>query len=162
MSAPLLSVEGLSLDFLTRGGRVQALEDVGFTVGKGEIVGIVGESGSGKSVLSFAIMGLLAAAARIRAGSIRFEGIDLLVAGDAMADLRGRELSMIFQSPRTALNPIRRVGRQIEDVLLRHGSVLRKDARGRRSRRSRACAFRTRSGAMTPIRSSFPAACVSA
>ena len=129
MSAPLLSVEGLSLDFLTRGGRVQALEDVGFTVGKGEIVGIVGESGSGKSVLSFTIMGLLAAAGRIRSGAIRFEGIDLLAAGDRMADLRGRELSMIFQSPRTALNPIRRVGRQIEDVLLRHGSVLRKDAR---------------------------------
>jgi peptide/nickel transport system ATP-binding protein len=129
MSPPLLAVDGLSLDFLTRRGRVKALDDIGFTVEKGEIVGIVGESGSGKSVLSFAIMGLLAAAAEIRSGTIQFEGIDLLSAGESMADIRGRELSMIFQSPRTALNPIRRVGRQIEDVLLRHGSVLRKNAR---------------------------------
>ena len=129
MSAPLLSVEGLSLEFTTRAGRVQALEDIGFTVDKGEIVGIVGESGSGKSVLSYAIMGLLDAAAHIPAGAIHFEGRDLRAAGDDMADLRGRELSMIFQSPRTSLNPIRRVGRQIEDVLVRHGPVPRAKAR---------------------------------
>jgi peptide/nickel transport system ATP-binding protein len=129
MSAPLLSLEGLSLEFTTRAGRVQALEDVSFTVDKGEIVGIVGESGSGKSVLSYAIMGLLDAAARIPSGTIHFEGRDLRAAGDDMADLRGRELSMIFQSPRTSLNPIRRVGRQIEDVLVRHGPVPRAKAR---------------------------------
>ncbi len=129
MSVPLLSVEGLSLEFATRSGRVHALEDVSFAVGKGEIVGIVGESGSGKSALSFAIMGILDDAAEIRAGSIRFEGVDLLAAKDAFAQVRGREMSMIFQSPRTALNPIRRVGRQIEDVLLRHGPVARRDVK---------------------------------
>jgi peptide/nickel transport system ATP-binding protein len=129
MSVPLLSVQGLSLEFTTRAGRVQALEDVSFAIDKGEIVGIVGESGSGKSVLSYAIMGLLDAAARIPSGAIHFEGQDLRAAGDGMADLRGRELSMIFQSPRTSLNPIRRVGRQIEDVLVRHGPVPRGKAR---------------------------------
>ena len=129
MTIPLLSVQGLSLEFATRAGRIQALEDVGFTVDKGEIVGIVGESGSGKSVLSYAIMGLLDAAARIPSGTIHFEGRDLRAAAEGMADLRGRELSMIFQSPRTSLNPIRRVGRQIEDVLVRHGPLPRAKAR---------------------------------
>jgi peptide/nickel transport system ATP-binding protein len=129
MSVPLLTVEGLSLEFLTRSGRVQALEDISFSIGKGEIVGIVGESGSGKSVLSYAIMGLLDAAADIRSGQIHFNGVDLRAAGASMDELRGRELSMIFQSPRTALNPIRRVGRQIEDVLVRHGPIRRAAAR---------------------------------
>ena len=128
MNEPLLSVQGLTLDFETRKGRVKALEDVSFSLARGEILGIVGESGSGKSVLSFAIMGLLDGAARMRAGDIRFEGMDLATPG-AVARLRGRELSMIFQSPRTALNPIRRVGPQIEDVLVRHGPMPRWRAR---------------------------------
>jgi peptide/nickel transport system ATP-binding protein len=126
MSEPLLLVQGLSIDFETRKGRVKALEDISFSLARGEILGIVGESGSGKSVLSFAIMGLLDEAARVRADSIRFEGVDLR---GAVAKLRGRELSMIFQSPRTALNPIRRVGQQIEDVLVRHGPMTRAAAR---------------------------------
>jgi peptide/nickel transport system ATP-binding protein len=129
MSVPLLNVRGLSLEFATRGGRVQALEDISFTVDKGEIVGIVGESGSGKSVLSYAIMGLLDAAAHIPSGSIHFDGLDMRGADARMSDLRGRELSMIFQSPRTSLNPIRRIGRQIEDVLVRHGPMTRTRAR---------------------------------
>ena len=131
MSA-LLEVEGLSLEFRTRDGRVKALEDVSFTVAKGEILGVVGESGSGKSVSAFAIMGLLEDTAEIRAGSVRFAGVDLL-ANDrrALKAMRGREVSMIFQSPRTALNPIRKVGKQIEDVLMRHGPVAKHQARGK-------------------------------
>jgi len=129
MSAPLLSVQGLSLEFETRGGVVQALDDISFAINKGEIVGVVGESGSGKSVLSYAIMGLLDAAAKLRSGSLHFEGMDLRGPGDPMSGLRGRELSMIFQSPRTSLNPIRRIGRQIEDVLVRHGPMTRATAR---------------------------------
>ncbi|SON55035.1 Oligopeptide transport ATP-binding protein OppD [Hartmannibacter diazotrophicus] len=129
MRPPLLSVEGLTLDFKTRHGRVKALEDVSFSVGKGEILGIVGESGSGKSVLSYAVMGLLDAAADIRSGTMTYGGIDLL--GSGVDSLRGREISMIFQSPRTALNPIKKVGHQIEDVLVRHGPVPRREARAR-------------------------------
>lgn len=129
MKKPLLTVEGLTLDFKTRHGRVQALEDVSLSVDKGEILGIVGESGSGKSVLSYAVMGLLDNAADIRSGALSYGGIDLR--GDGIDSLRGREISMIFQSPRTALNPIRRVGHQIEDVLVRHGPVPHGDAKAK-------------------------------
>jgi peptide/nickel transport system ATP-binding protein len=129
-TAPLLSVDKLSLDFRTREGRVKALQDVSFHIDRGEILGIVGESGSGKSVSAFAIMGLLENTAEIGGGSVHFAGADLLADnGAAMRAMRGREISMIFQSPRTALNPIRKVGRQIEDVLRRHGPVTGRDAK---------------------------------
>lgn len=129
---PLLDVRGLSLEFRTRGGTVHALQDVAFEVARGETVGLVGESGSGKSVLSYAMLGISDAAARITAGSAVFGGLDLLKSSeDELEAIRGRELSMIFQNPRTALNPIRRVGHQIEDVLLRHTATTRDQARKR-------------------------------
>jgi len=118
---PLLDVQNFSLEFRTRSGMVHALQHVNLRLNKGEIVGLVGESGSGKSVLSYAMLGISDAAARVTSGSAHFGGLDLLQADDrSLADLRGREISMIFQSPRTALNPIRTVGQQIEDVLRRH------------------------------------------
>lgn len=118
---PLLEVSDLNLEFRTRDGAVRALEGVNLQIRKGEIVGLVGESGSGKSVLSYALLGISDRAARITGGEASFGGIDLLRAEPrVLAELRGREISMVFQSPRTALNPIRRVGRQIEDVLRRH------------------------------------------
>jgi peptide/nickel transport system ATP-binding protein len=129
---PLLVVDGLTLEFRTRDGRVRALEDVSFQLGKGEILGVVGESGSGKSVTAYAIMGLLEATAEVKAGRVRFAGIDLLEpGGGGLASVRGREIAMIFQSPRTALNPIRKVGAQIEDVLVRHGKATRAGARAK-------------------------------
>jgi peptide/nickel transport system ATP-binding protein len=85
---------------------------------------LVGESGSGKSVTAYAIMGILDPAARISAGRIVFEGMDLLREDEAaIAGIRGREVAIVFQNPRTALNPIRPVGKQIADILLRHGNV---------------------------------------
>ena len=129
MSADLLSVEGLAVEFETRSGVVKALDDVTFAIRKGEILGIVGESGSGKSVLSYALMGLLDRAGHMPRGRILFEGAEFDRAGREVAKLRGRELSMIFQSPRTALNPIRKVGLQIEDVLRRHGPTTGAEAR---------------------------------
>jgi peptide/nickel transport system ATP-binding protein len=129
---PLLEVDGLAVEFRTRSGTVHALQDVGFAVGKGEMVGVVGESGSGKSVMCYALLGILDAAGRITAGRASFGGLDLVRAAEAdLEAIRGRELAMIFQSPRTALNPIRRVGRQIEDVLLRHTATTRAAARAR-------------------------------
>ena len=123
---PLLDVRDFSLEFRTRSGTVSALQNVNLQVAKGEIVGLVGESGSGKSVLSYAMLGISDAAARVTSGSAVFGGIDLLQASEAtLSDLRGREISMIFQSPRTALNPIRPVGLQIEDVLRRHAVATR-------------------------------------
>ncbi|WP_045392864.1 ABC transporter ATP-binding protein [Falsirhodobacter sp. alg1] len=127
MRPPLLSISGLDLDFRTRSGTVKALEGIDLDLARGEILGIVGESGSGKSVLSFAIMGLLDGAADLRVANMTFGGMSL--DAGTVAEMRGRELSMIFQSPRTALNPIRKIGRQIEDVLVRHGPVPRRKAR---------------------------------
>ena len=128
----LLDVRHLSLQFRTRDGVVHALEDVSLSVAKGETVGLVGESGSGKSVLSYAILGLSDAAARVTQGSARFDGLDLLAAKDAdLQEIRGREVSMIFQNPKVALNPIRKVGHQLEDVLLRHTTTPRAQLKAR-------------------------------
>jgi peptide/nickel transport system ATP-binding protein len=121
---PLLDVRGFGLEFRTRSGTVRVLEGIDLALHKGEIVGLVGESGSGKSVLSYAMLGISDRAARVTGGTAHFGGLDLLAAdARTLADLRGREISMIFQSPRTALNPIRPVGRQIEDVLRRHAAA---------------------------------------
>ena len=130
IGGPLLEVEDLTVEFATRRGTVTALEKVSLSVRKGETVGIVGESGSGKSVTSYAVMRILDRAGRIAQGTVSFSGQDLREAPESlMRDLRGRELSMIFQNPRAALNPIRKVGRQIEDVLKRHAQATTADAR---------------------------------
>jgi len=118
---PLLDVRDLTVEFTTRRGIVKAVQHVDIQVGKGETLGIVGESGSGKSVTSYAVMRILDRAGKIAEGSVMFSGIDVKAASEAeMRDLRGREISMIFQNPRAALNPIRKVGDQIEDVLRQH------------------------------------------
>jgi peptide/nickel transport system ATP-binding protein len=128
-AVPALAVEDLSVEFRTRSGIVKVLDRVGFTVDKGETVALVGESGSGKSVTAFAVLGILDPAGRVTAGRAMFGGSDLLRQSEReLAELRGRELSMIFQNPRTALNPIRKVGQQIADVLVRHGGSTRLDA----------------------------------
>jgi peptide/nickel transport system ATP-binding protein len=103
---------------------LRAVQHVNITVAKGETLAIVGESGSGKSVTSYAVMRILDRAGKIAEGAVTFSGLDLRAAPESdMRDLRGREMSMIFQSPRLALNPIRKVGKQIEDVLLQHAQV---------------------------------------
>jgi peptide/nickel transport system ATP-binding protein len=127
--APALSVEGLSVEFRTRSGIVRALENISFAVAKGETLAVVGESGSGKSVTAYAVMGILDPAGRITAGRAMLGGLDLIAANSGqLAQVRGREIAMIFQNPRSALNPIRPVGRQIADVLIRHGNVPRRQA----------------------------------
>ncbi len=121
---PLLDVHNLTVEFSTRRGIVRAVQNVDISVAKGETLGIVGESGSGKSVTSYAVMRILDRAGRIADGSVMFAGLDVRNATeDAVRDLRGREISMIFQNPRAALNPIRKVGKQIEDVLKQHAQA---------------------------------------
>src|SRR5580658_2492447 len=128
-ATPTLSVEGLSVQFRTRSGIVRALENVSFAVDKGETIALVGESGSGKSVTAYAVMGILDPAGRVTAGRAMLDNLDLLSANQSqLAKVRGRKMAMIFQNPRTALNPIRQVGLQIADVLIRHGDVTRKAA----------------------------------
>ena len=124
MSIPLLDVRDLTVEFATRNGIVRAIDSVSLSVNKGEILGVVGESGSGKSVTSYAVMRILDRAGNILAGETVYSGMDLAQMPEAeVANLRGREISMIFQNPRTALNPIRKVGHQIEDVLHAHAQA---------------------------------------
>ncbi|MEZ5821898.1 MAG: ABC transporter ATP-binding protein [Xanthobacteraceae bacterium] len=131
---PLLDIQDLTVEFTTRRGIVKAVQQVNISVARGETLGIVGESGSGKSVTSYAVMRILDRAGRIAEGSVMFSGIDVKAASEAeMRDLRGREISMIFQNPRAALNPIRKVGNQIEDVLRQHAQQSQVADRGEKA-----------------------------
>jgi peptide/nickel transport system ATP-binding protein len=128
----LLDIADLTVEFATRRGTVRAIERVSLHVAKGETLGVVGESGSGKSVTSYAVMRILDRAGRIAGGTIAFSGINVGEADESQVrDLRGREISMIFQNPRAALNPIRKVGQQIEDVLLQHVQAVPSNVRGK-------------------------------
>jgi peptide/nickel transport system ATP-binding protein len=130
VTQPLLQVENLQVAFATRHGVVTALHGIDLALDKGETLGIVGESGSGKSVTSLAVMRLLDRAGKITGGRVTFEGRDIVHAGHAdLRRLRGSALSMIFQNPRVALNPIRTVGQQIVDVLAAHGRLSRANGR---------------------------------
>ncbi|MFY0612708.1 MAG: ABC transporter ATP-binding protein [Hyphomicrobiaceae bacterium] len=121
---PLVEIDRLRVEFKTRNGLVTAVRDVSLEIAKGETLGIVGESGSGKSVTSYALMRLLDRAGNITNGTVTFSGVDVGRARErTMRDLRGREMSMIFQNPRMALNPIRKVGEQIADVLVQHAQA---------------------------------------
>jgi oligopeptide/dipeptide ABC transporter ATP-binding protein len=128
----LLEVENLVVHFETDGGLVEVLDDVNFTMHAGEILGLVGESGSGKSVSALAILGMIRRPGRILAGSIRFEGVDLLrLSEDEMRRYRGRRIAMISQSHRTALNPVISAGRQISRLFEIHEGCSRATARRR-------------------------------
>jgi peptide/nickel transport system ATP-binding protein len=129
---PFVAIKDLTVEFATRRGRVQAVQNVNVTVAKGETLGIVGESGSGKSVTCYAVMRILDRAGRIAGGSILFGSFDIAAASEGeVRDLRGREMSMIFQNPRAALNPIRKVGKQIEDMLLQHVQAASSDVKAK-------------------------------
>lgn len=128
----MLNVGDLAVSFNTRRGDVAAVKSLSFNVAKGEVLGIVGESGSGKSVSSYALLKILDAGGRIVNGQITYSGMDLANASEKeMRDIRGREISMIFQNPRAALNPIRKVGKQIEDVLRRHAQASSQNAKSK-------------------------------
>lgn len=126
----ILQVENLTTSFLTSNGEVQAVRGVSFSVGKGEILGIVGESGSGKSVTSMSILRLLADTARIKDGSILFEGEDLTkVSKKKLREIRGNKISMIFQDPMSSLNPLISVGKQVSEMIKIHHPKMGKEER---------------------------------
>ncbi|MCX7380650.1 MAG: ABC transporter ATP-binding protein [Alphaproteobacteria bacterium] len=133
MSAPLLSVRDLTVQFRTDAGWLTAVEQVGFELGAQETLGIVGESGSGKSVTALSILGLHAASTtRIPTGAIAYAGQDLLKLPDrAMRRIRGGEIAMIFQDPMSSLNPVLTVADQISETLMLHQGLDRKTARNR-------------------------------
>lgn len=129
-TTPLLQVKDLVVEFQTSEGLVRAVNNVSFDIPHGKTIGIVGESGSGKSVTSLAVMGLLQKpAARIPQGEILFNGVDLLKMDEnKMRDLRGNQISMIFQEPMTSLNPVFKVGDQIAEAIRIHKNVSKKEA----------------------------------
>jgi peptide/nickel transport system ATP-binding protein len=128
-NTPLIEVEDLGVTLNTSRGAAQAVRNVGFSLRRGETLGLVGESGCGKSVTALALMGLLPDSA-IVGGSIRLDGIELVGASDAdYRKLRGNRISMIFQEPMTALNPMHTIGRQVAEPLRRHRGLSAEEAR---------------------------------
>lgn len=128
--APLLQVDRLEVEFKTRAGIARVLDGVGFALMTGETLGIVGESGCGKSITALSVMGLVPQPpGRIVGGTIKLKDEDLLQAADArMRQVRGNDISMIFQEPMTSLNPVFTVGDQIAETVMLHEGLSRKDA----------------------------------
>jgi peptide/nickel transport system ATP-binding protein len=129
---PLLSVESLRVEFPTRRGSLTALDDVSFSIGQGEVLGVVGESGAGKSLTGAAIIGLLEPPGRLAGGRILLDGrrIDDLPPGE-MRRVRGKEIGAIFQDPLTSLNPLYTIGRQLAETIDVHLRVGVRAARER-------------------------------
>src|SRR4026207_1096203 len=144
---PLLEVKGLKTYFYTEDGIVRAVDGVNFEVYPGEVLGIVGESGCGKSVTSLSIMRLISKPGRVDAGEILLDGENLLnLSEDEMTKVRGNRISMIFQQPQTALNPVFRVGDQLSEVLSVHQDL------GKEAGRKRAVALLKMVGVPDPER----------
>jgi peptide/nickel transport system ATP-binding protein len=129
-NAPVLEVEDLAVTFTRRGeAATRAVDGVSFSVAPGETIGLVGESGCGKSVTSLAIMGLLPRRGVQVSGSVRFDGQELVGAGDSMLRrMRGADMAMVFQDPLSSLNPTVPIGTQVTEVLLEHRDMDRKEA----------------------------------
>ena len=131
MTEALLDVRDLSVRFDTDEGSVHAVDRMSLTLEPREVLGIVGESGCGKSVTALSILGLLPKTASV-SGSVLLEGNELLgAAGSRLRKVRGRQISFVFQEPMTSLNPVFRIGRQIEEVVKEHMNVSKREARAR-------------------------------
>jgi peptide/nickel transport system ATP-binding protein len=132
MTDVLLSVAGLSTHFATRDGIAKAVDEVSFSVRRGEVLGLVGESGSGKSMTAYSILGLVEPPGRVVAGRILFGGTDLAsLSGEEMRQIRGNRIAMIFQDPMATLNPVLRIDAQMIETILAHQSTSRSEARAR-------------------------------
>lgn len=129
MSAPLLAVEGLRVEFGANASPLAALDDVSFSIGAGEILGVVGESGAGKSLTGAALLGLIDPPGRVAAGRMRFDGKPVDLRGRDMIPLRGRHIGAIFQDPLTALDPLFTVGQQLVETLRMHLPLTARQAR---------------------------------
>ena len=159
---PVLEVSGLSVDYILDRGDVRAVDDVSFTVSRGEFLGIVGESGCGKSTLLFAVAQLLAPPAHVAAGTVKFKGTNLVGLTDKqLSAIRWRDMSVVMQSAMNALNPVKSIGAQFKDAMRAHGKSVRRGdrrpvRRGAAHGRHRPCA------PARATRTSCPAGCGSA
>lgn len=130
MSEKLLEINNLKTHFFTEAGVVPSVDDVSFTIGKGEVVAVVGESGSGKSVTSLSIMNLLDKAGKVVDGEILFEDKDLTKASEKeLRNLRGDDIAMIFQEPLTSLNPVFTIGNQMMETVRLHLKLSKRNAK---------------------------------
>ncbi|UCF30329.1 MAG: ABC transporter ATP-binding protein [bacterium] len=135
MTAPLLEVRGLTTAFRTEEGEIRAVDGVSFAITSGKILGLVGESGCGKSMTALSIMRLVPPPGRIVSGQVLFRGRDLLTMGEAdIRSLRGDRISMVFQEPMSALNPVFSIGDQVAEVLRVHRGLDGKEAMGEAER----------------------------
>jgi oligopeptide/dipeptide ABC transporter ATP-binding protein len=129
---PVLEVRDLSVDYVLDRGNVRAVDDVSFTVSRGEFLGIVGESGCGKSTLLFAVAQLLAAPAAIAAGTVTFGGTNLVgLTEGQLSAIRWRDMSVVMQSAMNALNPVKTIGAQFKDAMRAHGKFTGADVSAR-------------------------------
>lgn len=132
MSKLLLNIQNEHLSFFTDAGEVKALNDVSIQMNEGDVLGIVGESGSGKSVTAYSIMGLTDRAGRLVGGTIEFNGHRIHeMTEKEMQDIRGNEVSIIFQDPMTSLNPVYTIGNQIREVIMLHTNKTKQEAQER-------------------------------
>ncbi|MGI6050512.1 MAG: ABC transporter ATP-binding protein [Acetivibrionales bacterium] len=132
MSKLLLNIQNERLSFFTDAGEVKALNDVSIQMNEGDVLGIVGESGSGKSVTAYSIMGLTDRAGRLVGGTIEFNGHRIHeMTEKEMQDIRGNEVSIIFQDPMTSLNPVYTIGNQIREVIMLHTNKTKQEAQER-------------------------------
>lgn len=132
MSQPLLDIRNLRLSFFTPVGEVKAINDVSIQMNEGDVLGIVGESGSGKSVTAYSIMGLIPWPGKIVDGTIEFNGHRIHEMTEAqLRNIRGNEVSIIFQDPMTSLNPVYSIGNQIREVLFLHTQMDKQQAQAR-------------------------------
>ena len=150
----ILSVDNLSIQFNTFSGTVQAVRDVSFILRRGETLAIVGESGSGKSVTTKALLGILPKNGRITSGSILYDGKDMaaFTQRDFYA-VRGKRISLVFQDPLSALNPIMKIGKQITEVLILNQKMSRPQARQRAFSASRVCGAASSASIITAVSS---------
>ncbi|ABQ34982.1 MULTISPECIES: ABC transporter ATP-binding protein [Bradyrhizobium] len=132
MTAPVLSVRNLQVEFETRRGMLRAIDSVSYDIAKGEVLGVVGESGAGKSVTGLAVIGLIDPPGRISGGEILLSGLRIdNLPPEEMRKVRGKRIGMIFQDPLTSLNPLYRVGDQIIETIKTHTNLTDQQARKR-------------------------------
>ncbi len=124
---PLLEVDSLTVDYQTRRGNIRAVNNVSFTLEKGETLGLVGESGSGKSTLGFSVIRLVPPPGMIVNGNIRIDGTDILgLSEEEMRSIRGKKVAFVFQDPMTSLNPVKKVGSHFVELIQTHEPTVNK------------------------------------
>ena len=136
MAPELLSVDGLTVEYWTRKGRIRAVDDMSFSIAKSETLGVVGESGSGKSTLGLSLIGLIPFPGKITKGKVVLKGKEVLkMSKEDMRNLRGTEVCYVFQDPMTSLNPVKKIGSHFVELIQTHEPKVKKEEALERARK---------------------------